>query len=55
MGISKLKTKVQHVMKRPRVSETKDDDIDNLPDENNFKICEKCDISYLTKHGLSAH
>ena len=30
MEISKPKTKVQHVMKRPRVSETTEDDIDNL-------------------------
>ena len=28
----------------------------NLPDELKFKfICEKCEISYPTKHGLSVH
>ena len=38
MGISKPKTKIQHVMKRPCVSETTEDDIANLPDEMKFKV-----------------
>ena len=56
MEISKPKTKVQHVMKKPPVSETTEDDISNLPEELKFKfICEKCEMSYPTKHGLSVH
>ena len=56
MDISKPKTKVQHVMKRPRVSATTEDDVANLPDELKFKfVCEKCEMSYPTKHGLSVH
>ena len=42
MDISKPKTMVQHVMKRPRVSETTEDDVANLPDKLKFKfVCEK--------------
>ena len=56
MEISKPKTKVQHVMKRPQVTATTEEDINNLPDEMKFKfICEKCTMSYPTKHGLSIH
>ena len=56
MEISIPKTKVQHVMKRPIVSETTEKDIADLPHEMQFKFkCEKCGMSYPTKHGLSIH
>ena len=56
MSISVPKTKVQHIGKKPRVSQTTEADISNLPAEIKFKfICELCEMSYPTKHGLSIH
>ena len=56
MTISVPKTKNQHICKKPKVSETTEDDIKNLPAAEAFKhICEKCDRPFKTKHGLSIH
>ena len=56
MEISIPKTKVQHIRKRPRVSETTEDDVYNLPEGKKFEFrCEACDMTYPTKHGLAVH
>ena len=56
MEISIAKTKVQHIMKCPTVSETTEEDVENLPPEMKFKFeCDKCGMDYPTKHGLSIH
>ena len=56
MTISIPKTKVQHIMRRPKVSGTTEEDVNNLPDNLKFKFqCDKCDMSYPTKHGLAVH
>ena len=56
MEISIAKTKVQHIMNCPTVSETTEDDVENLPPEMKFKFkCDKCGMDYPTKHGLSIH
>lgn len=56
MIISIPKTKVQHIRKRPTVSSTTENDILNLPAEKKFKFeCDKCSMTYPTKHGLSVH
>jgi adenylate kinase family enzyme len=56
MSINIPKTKVQHIRKRAKVSETTEDDVSNLPAEKQFKHkCDKCDMTYPTKHGLSVH
>ena len=45
MVISIPKTKVQHIQKRPQVSNTAEDDISNLPAERKLKFkCEKCEM-----------
>ena len=55
-SISVPKTKVQHIMIQPNVSETTEEDILNLPPEQQFKFpCDKCPMSYPTKHGLRVH
>ena len=47
MEISIPKTKVQHIQKRPRVSETTEDDVNNLPEGKKFEFrCEACDMTY---------
>ena len=44
LTISVPKTKNQHICKKPKVSETTEDDIKNLQAAEAFKhICEKCD------------
>ena len=56
MEISITKTKVQHIMKCPTINETTEEDITNLPPEMKFKFeCQKCGMTYPTKHGLSIH
>ena len=56
MTISVPKTKAQHIRKRPRVTETTEDDITNLPPEKKFKfLCKDCDMTYPSKHGLAVH
>ena len=56
MSISIPKTKAQHIRKRPQVSATTEEDIDNLPPEKQFKFkCDKCPMTYPTQHGLSVH
>ena len=56
MIISIPKTKVQHIRKRPVVSETTETDIENLPTDKAFKHrCDKCGMTYPSKHGLSVH
>ena len=56
MKISISKTKTQHIRKRPAVSSTTENDILHLPAEKKFKFeCDKCSMTYPTKHGLSVH
>ena len=56
MTISIPKTKVQHIMIQPKMSCTTEDDINNLPPDKQFKFnCDKCGMSYPTKHGLAVH
>ena len=56
MSISVPKTKVQHIMHRPKVSQTTEDDITSLPSEKQFKFkCDACEMTYPTNHGLAVH
>ena len=56
MSISRPKTKIQHIRNRPRVGETTEEDIENLPDEKNFKFeCSACKMTYSMNHGLAVH
>ena len=56
MCISVPKTKVQHTMKRPQLTETTEEDITNLPTNLQFQHqCDKCSMSYPSKHCLSVH
>ena len=56
MKISIAKTKAQNIRPRPKVSNTTEDDITNLPPEKKFKHeCDKCKMTYPTKHGLAVH
>ena len=56
MCISVPKTKVQHIMKRPELTETTEEDITYLPTNLQFQHqCDKCGVSYPSKHGLSVH
>ena len=56
MEISIPKTKVQHLQRQPKVGQTTEADIVNLPPEKAFKhICDRCEISYPTAHGLAVH
>ena len=56
MSISIPKTKVQHIMKRPKLSKTTEEDIDKLPQNLQFQHkCEQCNMTYPTKHGLAVH
>ena len=56
MCISVPKTKVQHIRKRARVTETTEEDVANLPPEKKFKfVCDKCNMSYPKQHSLSVH
>ena len=56
MSISVPKTKVQHIRRKPSVSETTEEDIKNLPSTQAFRhICEKCDRPFPTRHGLAVH
>ena len=56
MVISVPKTKAQHVMIQPKMSETTENDITNLPPEKQFKFaCDKCGRTFPTNHGLSVH
>ena len=55
MEIAKTKTELQHAMNQPRVSETTEDEVDNLSDELKVKfICENC-VEGSTLYGLSVH
>ena len=57
-GMSVLipKTKLQHIRRRPKVSPTTEQDINNLPPEKQFKFqCDKCPMTYPTQHGLYVH
>ena len=43
-------------MIQPKMSETTENDITNLPPEKQFKFaCDKCGRTFPTKHGLSVH
>ena len=56
MVISIPKTKVQHIMKQPRMPDTTEEDIMNLPPEMKFKfVCDNCEMSYPTKARLNVH
>ena len=56
MLISIPKTKAQHIMKTPKVSETTEDDVKSLPPELQLKFeCDKCGYTYPSQHGLSIH
>ena len=56
MVISIPKTKAQNIMKQPKMPETTERDVQNLPEDKQFKFrCELCDMTYPTKHGLSVH
>ena len=56
MKISIAKTRVQHIRARPKVSDTTEDDVLSLPPEKCFKFeCDKCGMTYPSKHGLSVH
>lgn len=56
MSISKPKTKVQHIRRRPNVSVTTETDISNLSEEKKFKFeCPACGMTYPNNHGLSVH
>ena len=56
MLISIPKTKAQHIMKTPKVSETTEDDVKALPPELQLKFeCDKCGYTYPSQHGLSVH
>ena len=54
MEINIPKTMAQHVMHNPPVSNTIEEDIDHYNLEFQFK-CDKCNMSYPTKHGLAVH
>ena len=56
MLISIPKTKAQHIMHTPKVSETTEDDVKALPPELQLKFeCDKCGYTYPSQHGLSIH
>ena len=56
LQISLPKTKVQHIRKRPIVSPTTEQDIEDLPPEKKFKHeCTACGMTYPTNHGLAVH
>ena len=56
MEISIAKTKSQHIQKSPEVTCTTEEDIANLPPDKQFNFkCDKCDMTYPTKHGLAVH
>ena len=56
MKISIQKTKAQHIRKLAKVSDTTEEDVSNLPDDKKFKYeCDKCGMTYPTKHGLAVH
>ena len=54
MEINIPKTKGQHIMHNPPVSETTEADIEQFNLKFKFK-CDKCDMTYPTQHGLSVH
>ena len=54
MEISIEKTKAQHIMHNQSFPTTTEEDIVSLDLKFKFK-CEKCDMTYPTKHGLSIH
>ena len=54
MEINIPKTKAQHIMHNPPVSETTEVDIEHFNLKFKFK-CDKCDMTYPTQHGLSVH
>ena len=56
MQISIPKTKSQHIMPTPKVSETTEADIAALPAEKQLCFeCNKCGWTYANQHGLSIH
>ena len=56
MSISVPKTKVQHICKKPAVSETSEHNIENLPADEAFTdICDRCGRAFGNKHGLMVH
>ena len=56
MAISIPKTKAQHIMVQPKMPDTTENDVLNLPEDKEFKFrCEFCDKTYPIKHGLAVH
>ena len=56
MKISITKTKAQHIRARPKVSVTTEEDVRSLPADRRFKFeCDKCGMTYPSKHGLAVH
>ena len=56
MKVSIPKTKAQHIMPTPTVSETTEDDVNALPIEKQLKaICDKCGYTFGNQHGLAVH
>ena len=52
--VSIPKTKGQHIIHNPLVSETTEDDIERFNFKFKFK-CDRCDMTYPTQHGLFVH
>ena len=56
MEISIPKTFVQHICHQPKVSQTTEEDIANLPKEKQFKFeCDGCGMKYPTHQGMALH
>ena len=56
MQISIPKTKNQHIMPTPKVSQTTEADVAALPAEKQLRFeCDKCGWTYANQHGLSIH
>ena len=56
MVISITKTKAQHIRKRPKISNTTEEDIRKLPPEKQLKFeCDKCGYTFANNHGLRVH
>ena len=56
MEISIPKIKSQHIQNRPKVTNTTEADVANLPPNLALKFkCEQCSQTYANKHGLAVH
>ena len=56
MVICVPKTKAQHIMIQPKMSETTENDMTDLPPEKQLKlVCDKCGRTFPTNHGFSVH